>query len=123
MKAAEADWPDRHLFTQVCRWPTGLNPEERKYEGFAVRSHRYRMVGTKALYDMVNDPGQKNNVIDRHPEIVQQMLKAYDGFWEETRPLLVNEKAPMSQTWPFHELYNEQNAAGGIPAWIEPDLD
>ena len=71
---------------------------------------------------MEKDPGQTTNVIDRHPDVVQQMLAAYDLFWEETRPQLVNETAPMSQIWPFHELYYEQQDAGGIPAWIEPEL-
>ena len=40
---------------------------------------------------MEKDPGQKENIIDKHPEIVDEMRKAYDAFWKETRPLMVNE--------------------------------
>ena len=28
-----------------------------------------------ALYDMKNDPYEKNNVIDKHPELVAQLMK------------------------------------------------
>ena len=35
------------------------------------------------------------------------MRAAYDEFWKETRPLMVNEDAPMSPTRPFHVLLRE----------------
>ena len=55
-----------------------------------------------------------------HPEIVAQMNAAYDAFWKEARPLMVNEAAPMSPTKPFHELYEQQFKSGGIPDWTPP---
>ncbi|MCB1078294.1 MAG: arylsulfatase, partial [Verrucomicrobiae bacterium] len=82
----------------------------------------YRLVGKDSLYDMVADPGQKTNVAAEHPEVVKAMLEAYDRFWKEARPLMVNEEAPMSPTQPYHEWYAEQLKAEGIPVWVAPEL-
>ncbi|MCK5820743.1 MAG: hypothetical protein KAH17_02610 [Bacteroidales bacterium] len=35
------------------------------------------------------------------------------------RPLMVNEGASMSKTWPFHEKYYAQEKNGGIPDWVK----
>ncbi|MGI9244468.1 MAG: sulfatase/phosphatase domain-containing protein, partial [Verrucomicrobiales bacterium] len=117
------DWEDRFLFTHVARWKTGEDPDRSMWGKFAVRNQRYRLVGEKNLYDMERDPGQKQNVFDQNPEVVEEMRSAYEKFWGEARPLMVNESAPMSPVKPFHELYREQVAAGGIPAWVPPVLD
>ncbi len=117
-----AAWPDRYLYTHRGRWKTGDDPNKHQLRGSAVRNHRFRFVGNTALYDMLEDPGQKVNVIEKHPEVVQTMRAAFDAWWRETVPLMVNEKAPMSPTRPFHVLYAEQQAAGGIPAWVAPEL-
>ncbi len=73
-----------------------------------------------ALYDMVKDPGQKENVAEQNPAVVKKMRAAYDQFWKEARPLMVNESAPMSPTRPFHVWYEKQMKAGGIPQWKVP---
>lgn len=117
-----ADWADRYLYTHKGRWKTGANPDDSQWKGFAVRNQRFRFVDNNALYDMEKDPDQKTNVIDQHPEVVDQMRKAYESWWKETRPLMVNEAAPMSPTQPFHVWYEEQMAAGGIPDWKVPSL-
>jgi len=117
----QAQWKDRHLFTQIARWKTGAEPNEHMWKKFAVRNQRYRLVGDQ-LYDMKEDPGQKVNVADKHPGVVRSMRAAYQEFWKDARPLMVNEKAPMSPTRPFHEWFNKQKAQGGIPKWKEPSL-
>ena len=48
--------------------------------------------------------------------------QAYDQFWSEALPLMVNEDAPMSPTQPFHELYYQQEKESGIPPWQPPSL-
>jgi hypothetical protein len=50
------------------------------------------------------------------------MLKAFDKWWDEVRPLMVNEDASLDTGKPFIELYEKQKASGGIPNWIEPKL-
>ncbi|QDV05054.1 Arylsulfatase [Planctomycetes bacterium Poly30] len=110
-------WPDRYLFTHQGRWPTGTDPNEHKFKGYAVRSARFRFVNGDALYDMLADPGQKENVLDQHPEVVADMRAAYDAWWAKTVPMMVNESAPLSKTRPFHLAHEAQLAQGGIPEW------
>ena len=60
---------------------------------------------------------------DMHPQIVAKMKAAYDEWWKATRPLMVNEAAPMSPIKPFHELYNAQlKSPEGVPDWSPPPL-
>jgi arylsulfatase A-like enzyme len=117
----EAKWQDRHLFTQIARWKTGSEPDGHMWQKFAVRNQRYRLVGGN-LYDMKKDPLQKVDVAAKHPGVVKSMRAAYEEFWKEARPLMVNEEAPMSKTRPFHVLFNKQKANEGIPKWKAPQL-
>ncbi len=128
-------WADRYLFTHKGRWKTGEDPDTNKWINFAVRNQKFRYVSQAtprsiareqqaraALYDMESDPAQTTNVIDQHPELAEQMRKAYEQFWSEARPLMVNEDAPMSPIRPFHVWYEEQKTSRGIPDWIPPAL-
>ena len=118
----QANWDDRLLFTHKGRWPTGTDPNEHQWQDFAVRNQRFRMVGTKDLYDMQSDPGQTQNVIDQHPDVAEQFRKAYEQWWNQTVPMMVNESAPMLPYRPFHVQYNKQAETTGIPAWVPPEL-
>ena len=121
LKNPKAKWKDRYLFTQRARWKTGSEPTDHMWKGFAVRNERFRLV-ENSLYDMKKDPSQTNNVSEDFPEVVKSMRKAYQEFWEEARPLMVNENVPMSPTRPYHVLYEQQLNSGGIPNWKEPKL-
>ena len=118
----KAEWSDRYLFTHTGRWKTGANPDHSRLRGFAVRNQRFRLVGAGALFDMQQDPGQTTNVIEQHPEVVKAMRAAYDKFWQETRPLMVNEDVPLSKTRPYWVLFEKQQKAGGIPDWQPPEI-
>lgn len=136
----ESPWEDRYFFTQKARWKTGSEPNDFQWQNYAVRNQKYRLVGggtptsivekrnkkavsnKDSLYDMEKDPGQTTNIIEQNPEIAKEMKAAYDAFWKEARPLMVNEEAPMSPTRPFHVWFEEQQAAGGIPKWEAPEL-
>ena len=96
------------------------NPDDYLWKGAAVRNQRFRMVGTDELYGMEADPGQTTNVINKHPEVAAAMKRAFETFWKEARPLMVNESAPLSPTRPYHELYKQQEATTGIPDWKAP---
>ncbi len=121
LQGAKVEAAHRYLFTQVARWKTGSEPNDHQWQKFAVRDQRYRLVGNQ-LFDMEKDPGQKTDLAAANPQVVMTMREAYDKFWKEARPLMVNEKAPMSKTRPFHVLYKEQVAKGGIPDWVTPSL-
>jgi arylsulfatase A-like enzyme len=117
------EWPDRMLVTHVGRWPQFADPAQFQWKGAALRTERFRLVNNEALYDMHADPGQTENVIDQHPELVARLRSDYDLWWAATLPKLINEQVPSSKVRPFHELFRAQQAAEGIPEWSPRSLD
>ncbi len=118
----KADWPDRELFVHVGRWEKGDDPNKYKYNKCAVRTQRWRFVNNDTLYDIANDPYENTNVIDQHPEVVEKLRKAYDKWWAETLPLMVNENCPLAKEHPQEVRYNKQLKERGIPDWVPPKL-
>lgn len=128
LQGSAGEWQDRFLFSNLCRWPTGAEPDDFKDVNFSIRNQRWRYVGGRgnaskaSLFDMEADPAQARNVIAAHPEIAAEMRAAYDQYWIEARPLMVNESAPISRTKPYHEWFHRQKAGDGIPNWVAPEL-
>jgi arylsulfatase len=128
----KAEWPDRYTFFHngrwgrkggPARWEKGhCDPDQAKYETFAVRSERWRLVGKDALYDIENDPGEQNNVITEHPEVAEKMLSAYAAWWDEVRPLMENEDAPLDVEKPFIVQFDKQKKEKGISDWVPPEI-
>ena len=116
LKNPLAAWPDRFLFTHVGRWKNG-RAEESKFTNCAVRNARYQLVKDKELYDVKSDPGERNNVITDHPEVVARMRAAYDQWWSEILPALENENVVGPKVNPFKEEYWKQ--FGGGPGTTE----
>ena len=112
----KAKWEDRTLYHTAGRWEYGVEPQRDKR--WAVRTQKWRMVGGKELYDIENDPFEKENVIKQHPEVMERLQKKYYAWWDETLPFMVNE----NRTWekdepPFHTLYKEATANGELPVF------
>jgi len=113
----KADWPDRHLFTHVGRWAKG-QAKESQYANCAVRNSRFRMVSAGKggenweLFDIQNDPGEKRDVRAEHPKVFQELKAAYDRWWQDVQPELVNENAVGPKYNTFHELYWKQFGGG-----------
>ncbi|MEQ8790985.1 MAG: arylsulfatase [Pirellulaceae bacterium] len=118
----KAAWPDRNLFVHVGRWAKGADPNGSKFKSCAVRSQRWRLVNNRELYDIAADPFEANNVADDHPEVVADLRKAYDAWWENTVPLMVNEDAPYAPRQPQAVRYEQQRQKRGIPKWTPPQL-
>ncbi|WP_411827826.1 arylsulfatase [Luteolibacter sp. AS25] len=127
----DADWPDRNLFFHRGRWAKkggpdkygkgDPDPDASKDKGFAVRTDRWRLVDNE-LYEIRNDPGQKKDVSKQHPEVVQELQKSFDEFWEKARPLMVNEDASLDVEKPFEKAYLQQKESTGIPDWSPSEL-
>ena len=77
------------------------------------------MVG-KELYDIANDPYEKIDVAGQNPEVMERLTRAYDTWWEETLPLMVNEDRPLAKEHPLVVRYEKQKAERGIPDWVRP---
>jgi arylsulfatase A-like enzyme len=127
IKDPGATWPDRKTFFHKGRWKKAgapnrwgkgnTDPDQAKYQDFAVRNERWRLVGKDELYDINEDPGEQTNVIAGHPDVARDMLAAYEDWWNEVRPLLVNEDAPLDTGKPFIEQFNKQKESQGLPTW------
>ncbi len=105
-----AEWTDRCLFIHKGRWEKGTDPDESKFVDCAVRTQRWRFVKNKELYDIANDPCEQEDVAAQHPEVIQRLRKAYDRWWVETRPLMVNENVPNAAEQPQTVRYEKQLA-------------
>ncbi|WP_020530324.1 arylsulfatase [Flexithrix dorotheae] len=46
----------------------------------------WRLIDNKELYDLSNDPGQNNNIIDHHPDIVNKLRLAHQKYWTHVTP-------------------------------------
>ena len=115
LKNPKADWPDRIFIRHIGRWPKGTNPNEFKYVQVSVRSKRWHLVNDSkenikrwALYDLQTDPGELTDVAGQHSDVVQKLDAAYDKWWAEVQPMLVNENAPQPAVNPYHEQYWKQ---------------
>ena len=121
MQNPEGKWSDRHIFFHIGRWGFNTKPDEAKYDkrpgkaGFAVRNARFRLVNHAELYDIQNDPSEKLNVAKQFPETVKEMQSAYDQWWDEVRPFMINEGRQRMEPNPFHQNYQRQLENDGIP--------
>ncbi|QDV25109.1 arylsulfatase [Aureliella helgolandensis] len=118
----QAEWPDRKLFVHIGRWEKGASPSDSKYRGCAVRTQRWRLVNHQELFDIANDPYEQTDVADDHPQVVAELRKAYEQWWSETLPLMVNEDAPYAAEQPQAVRYERQLAERGIPKWTPADI-
>lgn len=117
-----ADWADRHLFVHKGRWEKGEDPNLSKFAECAVRTKRWRFVNNEELYDISNDPFEKENVAEQYPEVVARLRSVYDAWWKETLPLMVNENRPYTKEHPQWVRFENQKRDRGIPDWEEPEI-
>ncbi len=133
---------DRYRFVHCGRWPINpenvnkqecnerwigtiqsSSPDSSRYKNCAVRNERYRFVNNKELYDVISDLGQKQDIAAQHPEVVAEMRKVYDQWWNDVRPYMVNENVPLAREKPFWVEYEKQKEARGIKDWVIHNLD
>ena len=113
LKNPRSEWTDRTLVHHTGRWTTG-KVADAKYAKSAIQNSRFTLVNNDELYDLKADPGEQTNVIAQHPEVVAKLRAAYDQWWTDVQPLLVNEAVTNIPTInPFQELYYKQ--FGGSP--------
>jgi arylsulfatase len=97
----------------------------------AILWKKWRLVHGDELYRVDKDPGQQDNLIEKHPDIAARLLRFYEQWWLETYPefekiryidLGTARDNPMmlySSDWQSSYADNFQNLAAGdrIGAW------
>jgi arylsulfatase A-like enzyme len=82
-------WPNRTIFMQ---WHRGN--EAVKYRNYAVITQQYKLTRPKEdendeLYNLPFDPGEKTDIATKHPNIVAELRKKYEDWFQDvssTRP-------------------------------------
>ncbi len=78
LTSAKAPWPDRTLFTDSQRI---LDPI--KWRKSAVMTNQWRLINGRELYDMHKDPSQTNDIAKANPEVVKDLKKKYQSWWQD----------------------------------------
>ncbi len=85
------EWEDRLIFNH---WRNATS----------VRSQQYRLGRNNHLFDMVHDPGQKTDISQQYPEILQQLMDA-EKAWE--KEVLIELPAKDNRPFPIgHPRYS-----------------
>ena len=115
--------PDRVQVTHLGRWPKMSDPILAKFAMCSVRNTRWQLISPNGgaepkwqLFDVQADYGQKTDVAGQNPDVVKQLAAAYDQWWTDCQPLLVNEKVVGPKLNPFAELYWKQFGGGPTEA-------
>ncbi|HUV64693.1 MAG TPA: arylsulfatase [Sedimentisphaerales bacterium] len=85
---------DRMLFTHVGRWESSDLMEQSQFKGASVLTSRYRLTwekGVRKLYAYADDRGELTDVAAQHPEVVEELTKAQDKWWQEAKKGMVND--------------------------------
>lgn len=79
LKDTNANWPDRTVFMHV------QNVMERpvKWKNSLVMTEKWRLINGEQLYDIKIDPGQKQDIADKHSEVVAKLRRRYERHWVE----------------------------------------
>ena len=118
LKNPKAEWADRTLVHHVGRWARGTAAEA-KYANSAIRNSRFKLLNNSELYDLKADPAEQTNVIGKHPDEAAKLRAAYDQWWTDVQPLLVNENvSDIPKINPLKDLYWKQFGGGPDEAML-----
>lgn len=87
LSESDTQWPKRILYIDTQRLQNLV-----KYKSYSVMDDNWRLVDGKELYNMSADLGQKNNVIDQHPEVAAKLAVGYEMWWQSFMDEGVNER-------------------------------
>ena len=98
------DWPERMIFARTAGWQSVLSftdpvVKDLHTRGTTVRTQRWRAANEGKgwqLYDMVDDPSQKQDVAAEHPGTVARLSAAYERWFADvTKTPIVRPPIPV----------------------------
>lgn len=81
LKDPNHQWADRTVITDSQRIR-----DPKKWKSSATMTQQWRLVGGKTLYDIQADPGQKNDVAQKYPDVFEKLRSDYEAWWEDLAP-------------------------------------
>jgi len=113
------EWPERRLIVHNQRVMDPI-----KWKETSVMTDRWRLVDKTHLYDIKQDPGQQNNIIENHPEVAEKLSIEYDQWWDdisqrfhETTPLYVGAEQQNPVQLNAHDWIMDK-----LPPWNQPHI-
>ncbi|MBU2946175.1 arylsulfatase [Zobellia uliginosa] len=94
--------------TQRGQWPE-------KGKNSCVMTTEWRLIDGKELYNIVDDPGQKNDVAEQHSDKVKKMQQFYDQWWSSIEPEMRYAEIPLGHekanpvTITVHDLHTDES--------------
>jgi len=76
LKGKVSEWEERTLFIHY----QGVETPEKGLRS-TVMTEQYRLINGKELYDIKNDPSQKNDISETNIEIVEKLRNEYNKSW------------------------------------------
>ncbi|MCB1122997.1 MAG: arylsulfatase, partial [Verrucomicrobiae bacterium] len=78
--------PSLHLEarTLMVEQQRTFTPE--KWANAVAMTRKWRLVNNEELYDMEKDPGQQENLIQEHPQIVERLRQDFEAYWHHVSP-------------------------------------
>lgn len=88
LEQSDQPWSRDHLVIQFHGGARATAFPLKPLENSVVLTERWRWVNSteQALYDIQQDPAQRNNVATKHPEVVKQLHSLYKPFWDRVSP-------------------------------------
>jgi hypothetical protein len=87
-----------------------------KYYSCVVHND-WRLVGEDELYNLTDDPGQENNIVENFPEVASKMRSYYEDWWSKVEPT-IDEMVPV-----IIHLEKENSVIVTSNTWTEVDVD
>ena len=68
-------------------YPSPYSQTQMRADQAAVLWKRWRLLEDRALYNLAQDPKQKNNIIEDHPDVVMKMRGKLYSWWDTVKDL------------------------------------
>jgi len=94
----DADWPNRILYVDTQRLQNLV-----KYRKYSVMDKDWRLVNGNELYNVSEDLGQTNNLLQEHPQVAERLAQGYERWWQSFAEEGVNEKYAYIKVGSEHE--------------------
>lgn len=119
----EKKYPDRIIYAHQTVFGENLITPG------GLRTDRYRLVNWRSgyeLYDMLIDPSQKRNIVDKEPELSAELIRTYENWYADVSPGS-NDLPPVPIGYPGYDtvkiiapdaLLSENLAYSGKFGWV-----